>query len=174
MAKKKNFGMGGPVPAPVIPIFPLNTADRAGSAWVDILLPNGRIKQVDYSEHLGLGFDDTVLAIVGVLRAMAATGKPEPLSLETIVNSGLVNWWQFCKELAARGNPPVLASISRSTMEAYAGWLTMRITPEGEQWSKNTARTTFAKTKTILKGLVERRLMAGADLFPRNLPPVSE
>lgn len=171
MAKKKNFEIGGPTPAPVIPIFPLNTADRAGSAWVDILLPNGRVKQVDYSEYLGLGFDDTVLTIVGVLRAMVVTGKPEPLSLETIANSGLVNWWKFCKERAEQGNPPVLASINRSTLESYAGWLTMRVTPAGEPWSKNTARTAFAKTKTILKGLVERRLLKGSELFPRNLFP---
>lgn len=171
MAKKKDFEIGGPPSAPIIPIFPLNTAHRAGSACLDIFLPNGRVTRVNYTEYLGLGFDDTVLAIVGVLKAMVATGKPEPISLESIAHGGLVNWWQFCKERAEQRNPPALASINRSTMEAYAGWLTMRVTPGGEMWSKNTARTAFVKTKTVLKELVERRLLVDVDLFPRNLFP---
>jgi len=170
MAKRKNFETGGPTTAPV-PIFLFNTSEWVSSARLNILLPDGRIKHIDYSEYLHLGFDDTVLAIVGVLRAMAATGKPKPLSLESIAHSGLTNWWQFCKERAERGNAPFLKSINRSTIESYAEWLTMKTTPTGELWSKNTARTAFTKTKTILKALVERKILLEEELFPRYLFP---
>lgn len=171
MAKKKNFGVGGPLPAPIIPIFEVNSLPSAAATSIDIFLPDGRVKNVNYSHYLGYGFDDTVLAISGALKAMVSAGKPEPLTLETIVNSGLANWWQFCEEVARQGNPPTLSNINRLTMETYAGWLTMRLTPEGEQWSPNTARTTFAKTKTVLVELTVRHLLKGAELFPRNLFP---
>lgn len=168
MAKKKDFSVGGPVPSPVIPIISVQASSKVGGAKVSVPLPNGRIKEVDLSEYLGRGFDDTVLAITGVLTAMVAAGRPEPHSLETIVNSGLANWWQFCCELAEQGKPPTLLSIDLSTMEAYIGWLNMRVKPDGERWSINTARTTYAKTKTILNGLVARKLLRDSGMFPRN------
>ncbi len=99
---------------------------------------------------------------------MAEEGKPEPHSLSTIVSSGLVSWFQFCVERSALGFPPTLTSIDGATVDAYAGWLATRLKPNGELWSKNTARTVFAKTKTVLSALVERKLVVGTGLFHRN------
>ncbi|TDN68783.1 hypothetical protein [Paraburkholderia sp. BL10I2N1] len=168
MAKKKDFGIGGPVPARVIPIVSVPAETQECNARVTIPLPNGRVVAADFSEHLGRGFDDTVSAITQVLLAMVSTRKPEPLSLQTIVNSGLVNWWKFCSERATQGEPPTLLAIDASTIEAYVSWLTTRLKPNGEVWSKNTARTTYAKTKTVLEALVERKLLPSHGLFPPN------
>lgn len=140
MAKKKDFRAGGPVPAPVIPIIPVQAISAAGRSRVTIPLGNGRMKEVDFAEYLGRGFEDTVLAIAGVFKAMVVAGRPAPLSLETIVNSGLVKWWSFCSELAQQGEPPTLRSIDGSTMETYAGWLSMRLKPDGERWSRRPRR----------------------------------
>ena len=168
MAKKKDFSIGGPVPAPVIPIAVGKAGNVARSAKVSIPHPDGRLHEADFSPCLGLGFDDTVFGIVGVVAAMVTAGQPRALTLQTIVTNGLVNWWQFCCEQAEQGNPPVLASINRSLVEAYVGWLSMRVKPNGERWAKNTARTAFSKTKTVLAELVRRKLLLAPEIFPPN------
>lgn len=168
MAKKKDFGIGGPVPAPVIPITVARAVSVASSAKFSIPLPDGRVQEADFSPYLGRGFDDTVFGIVGVLTAMVTAGRPEPRTLQTIVNSGLANWWQFCCELTEQGRPPALSSINLSLMEEYAGWLAMQVKPDGERWAKNTARTNFSKTKTVLAELARRKLLLDPDIFPRN------
>lgn len=168
MAKKKNFDIGGPAPSPIIPITPVRAALPAENATFTIPLGDGRTKFFDYAVYLGRGFDDTVFAVVGVLRAMVDAGRPEPHSLHTIVNCGLKNWWSFCCEIALQGNPPTLSTIDGSTMEMYASWLSMRLKADGDRWSKNTARTAFAKTKTILTALLKRKLLIDSAMFPRN------
>lgn len=171
MAKKKDFAVGGPAPAPVNPSVQVNIAIQTVLAKVAIPLPNGRVKEANFSEYLGHGFDDTVLAVAGVLTTMVAAGRPRPHSLESIVTSGLVNWWQFCLSRAEQGNPPTLLNIDHSTIDAYADWLSMRIKPDGERWAKNTARTNFSKTKTVLKALIARKLLKDEKIFPRNRFP---
>lgn len=168
MAKKKNFNIGGAAPSPIIPIIPVHAFRGAEDVIVKIPLGDGRTKSFDYSMYLGRGFDDTVLAVVGVLNAMVDAGRPEPRSLHTIVNGGLVNWWSFCSELALQGAPPMLSVIDSSTKEMYASWLSMRLKPNGERWSKNTARTSFSKTKTVFKALLKRKLLSDPALFPKN------
>lgn len=168
MAKKKDFNVGGTVPAPLIPIHTAGIAVPYCSVKILILLPNGGVRVADFSPYLGLGFDETVYAISGVLAAMVTAGRPRALTLETIVNNGLVNWWRFCAELANQGNPPLLANINLSMMESYIGWLSMRMKPDGERWSPNTARTVFNKTKTVLKELARRKVLSEARIFPAN------
>lgn len=104
----------------------------------------------------------------GVLKLMVTAGRPRPLTLETIVNSGLVNWWRFCTELSNQGNPPLLTNINLSMMESYIGWLSMRVKADGERWSSNTARTVFNKTKTVLKELARRKVLLETKIFPVN------
>lgn len=173
MAKKKDFNAGGSVPAPVIPIHTVGVEARYSSVRISILLPNGRVTVADFSSYLGFGFDETVYAISGVLAAMVTAGRPKPLTLETVVSSGLANWWRFCKELASQGNPPLLVNINLSLMESYIGWLSMRMKPDGERWSPNTARTVFNKTKTVLKELIRRKLVLETRIFPSNPFPGS-
>jgi hypothetical protein len=168
MAKKKDFNIGGAAPSPVIPIIPIRTIRTAESTKVTIPLGDGRIKDFDYAVYLGRGFDDTVLAVVGVLKAMVEAGRPKPHSLRTIVDGGLKGWWMFCCERALQGQPPTLCTINGSTMELYASWLSMRLKPDGERWSKNTARTSFAKTKTVLAALLKRKLLSDPAMFPKN------
>lgn len=167
MAKKKDFEAGGAPTAPVISVQPLQFS---GGAKVTIPLPHGPVRVVDFFEYLGLGFDDTVIAVSGVLNAMVADGYPEPYSIATIAN-GVNYWWQFCAELAEHERAPSLRNIDRTTMEAFAGWLSLRVKSNGERWAINTARTVFAKTKTVVLGLVDRRLLNDPNLFPRNLFP---
>lgn len=169
MAKKKDFGVGGPPPKPVIPIFPSPaTLSRATPCTVVIPLPDGTDSNVDFAEYLGQGFDDTISAITLVLRAMVFAGKPAPLSLETIAKSGLVSWFRFCAERARSGHPPSLDSIDAETIDVFAGWLRTRIKADGERWSENTSRTVYQKVKTVLKAVADRKLLPQGGLFRRN------
>ena len=169
MAKKKDFEQGGPVPPPINAFY--GRSDTPSSARLAIKLPTGSVIKVDYSEYLGLGFDDTVFAVSDVVRDMVATGTPTPRTLESMVASGLKYWWRFSLHLVSIGRIPSLDNIDRDMMSGYADWLSMQITPKGEQWSSNTARAAFAKTKTALEGLVKRGLLSDKNLFARNLFP---
>lgn len=167
MAKKKDFDAGGAPPSPIIPVRAEGPTSLAQTK-ISIPLGDGRTKNWDFAEYLDSGFDDTVLAVVGVVNSMVDAGSPEPMTLETIVNSGLKYWWLFCQELSLQGEQLMLSAIDASTMDAYVAWLGMRLRRDGERWSKNTARTTFAKTKTILEALLERKLLCEPAMFPAN------
>lgn len=169
MAKKKDFGVGGPPPKAVSPIFPSSrTLERAAVCTLVIPLPHGVDAEFDWREYLGQGFDDTVSAITLVMRSMVALGKPKPLSLRTIASGGVIYWFRFCVERAATGAPPTLDSIDAETIEVFAGWLSTRVKPDGELWSLNTARTVYQKVKTVLEALAERKLLPRNGLFPKN------
>lgn len=169
MAKKKNFRAGGSPSEPIVPI-PSVAAKSAHvvPTFVSIPLPHGRVFEADFTEYLGLGFDDTVGAITLVLRAMVTQGKPEPLSLESIVSSGLTSWFRFCVERSSSGFSMSLSRIDGDTIDAFTGWLSTRVKANGEVWSKNTARTVYQKVCTVLKALVERKLLPGEGLFKKN------
>ncbi|MBW8744018.1 MAG: hypothetical protein JF628_06695 [Sphingomonas sp.] len=169
MAKKKDFGVGGPPPKPVIPIFPTSrTLERAAVSALVIPLPHGVDAEFDWWEYLGHGFDDTVSAITLEMRAMVARGRPKPLALKTIANGGVIHWFRFCVERASAGTPPTLDSINAETIEVFAGWLATRLKPDGELWSLNTARTVYQKVKTVLEALADRKLLPRDGLFPKN------
>lgn len=168
MAKKKDFGVGGPPPRPVIPIFPSSTVlERSAVCTLTIPLPHGVDADFDWAEYLGRGFDDTVSAITQVMRAMVLEGKPKPLSLRSIASS-VIRWFQFCTERAASGAPPTLNSIDGETIDAFAGWLSTRLKSDGEVWALNTARTSYSKVKTVLEALANRKLLPRQGLFSRN------
>lgn len=172
MAKKKDFGVGGPPPKPVIPIFPTAaTLQRGVPSTVLIPLRDGAVAEIDFTEYLGLGFDDTVSAITLVLRAMVAQGKPEPYSLKTIAVGGLSYWFRFCAERSQLGAPPALTDIDSKTIDVFIGWLSTRVKPNGELWSRNTARTVYQKVKTVLQALVDRKLLPREGLFRKNSFP---
>ena len=169
MAKKKDFGLGGPPPEPVIPLIPKGSAyGNTVPSTVSIPLPHGLDMAVDFKEHLGKGFDDTVAAITLTLRAMVAQGKPKPFSLESIVKCGLSYWFRFCSERSQLGAPAALANIDGELIDVFAGWLSTRVKPNGEVWSRNTARTVFQKVKTVLQALVDRKALAAEGLFRKN------
>jgi hypothetical protein len=169
MAKKKDFGIGGEAPKPVIPIFPASTVlERATVCTLTIPLPHGVNANFDWAEYLGRGFDDMVSAVTLVMRAMVVEGRPEPLSLRSIAKGALIHWFRFCSERAMSGVPPTLSSINAETIEVFAGWLSIRLKPDGEVWALNTARTVYAKVKTVLKALAERKLLPKQGLFSKN------
>lgn len=169
MAKKKDFSLGGPSLGPVIPIIPV-TPPNSGRpiATLAIPLPDGRVYETDYRQYLGRGFDDSVSAIIQVMRLMVAEGKPKPFALKTIASGGIKYWFQFSVESALSRTSPTLRNIDAEMVDAFAGWLSTRVKPNGEVWSKNTARTVYQKVKTVLQALVDRKLISGAGLFQRN------
>lgn len=67
MAKKKDFSIGGDIPKPMT-AKAQETVSR--EAKVDIPVSDGSIQTFDFSNHCGQGFDDTVYALVHVIRQM--------------------------------------------------------------------------------------------------------
>lgn len=172
MAKKKNFGLGGKPADPITPLpYAATPPGQAVPVLVSIPLPHGKVYEADFSEYLGQGFDDTVAAITLALRTMVSQGKPEPLSLETIVSSGLRYWFRFCLERSMSGYSLALQNIDEETIDAFCGWLGTRVKANGEVWSKNTARTVYQKVCTVLRELVERKLIPQDSLFRKNRFP---
>lgn len=169
MAKKKDFSAGGPPARPVAPALPQSaTLQRGTPCTLVINLPHGAVAEFDFAEFLGQGFDDIVSAITLVMRVMVAQGTPEPLSVRTIASGGVIHWFRFCSERARSKSTPTLASIDRDLLDTFTGWLRTRVMPNGEVWSLNTSRTVYQKVKTILKALVDRKLIRGKGLFRRN------
>lgn len=169
MAKKKDFQIGGPAPKPVIPIFSSGTVrEHATVCTLTIPLPHGVDADFDWGMYMGQGFDDTVSAAVLVMRAMVAEGNPKPLSLKSIANGAIIHWFRFCSERATLGDAPSLNNINSQTIDIFAGWLSTRSKPDGEVWALNTARTVYAKVKTVLEAIAERKLLPREGLFTKN------
>lgn len=164
MAKKKDFSIGGDIPKPMT-AKAQETVSR--EAKVDIPVSDGSIQTFDFSNHCGQGFDDTVYALVHVIRQMVDAKRPAPATVHSGITTGLRSFLRFANERAQSGRPPTLGNIDAQLVDDYIGWLTTRITQSGERWAANTCRTAYSKTTTFLRSLIAHRLVKPLQ-FPRN------
>ncbi len=166
MARKKDFTIGG---APLPPVSTHAEIGAPSDACFRLPLPHGAVKTYSFHEHLGHGYDEIVHACVQSIAQMIQVGRPEPYSIRTIVESGVRHWFGFCRDhVRACATALTLGSIDTRTVEAFIAWLHMRLKSDGERWSPNTQRTVYAKVKTVLGDLGDRRLLPSDDLFPTN------
>jgi hypothetical protein len=166
MARKKDFTIGG---APLARITTRSTVDARADVDLRLPLPHGETKTYSFSDHLGHGYDEIVHACVQSIEQMIRVGRPEPYSLRTTIESGLRHWFAFCRDHVNGGAATLaLGSVEKRTIESFIAWLHLRVKPDGERWSLNTARTVYAKVKIVLGDLCARRLLPSDDFFPPN------
>lgn len=166
MARKKDFSIGG---APLARIATRSTVAARADVKLQLPLPHGQTKTYSFSDQLGHGYDEIVHACVQSIEQMIRVGRPEPYSLRTTIESGLRHWFAFCRDHVNGGAATLaLGSVDKRTIEAFIAWLHLHLKPDGERWSLNTARTAYAKVKTVLEDLCARRLLPSDDFFPPN------
>lgn len=167
MAKKKDFSVGGSAPEPI-------AKKEHGIVFrktkVAIPVANGSVQTINFSNHCGHGYDDTIYALVHVIERMVKAKRPAPATVHSGITTGLRNFLRFADERASNGMAPALVSIDAELLDDYAGWLTTRTTPSGERWSANMMRTTYSKTMTFIRSLIAHRLVKRFPL-PRNQFP---
>lgn len=168
MARKKDFTQGGGLPSPITVLPAVDPRREIGWA-LTLPLPHGIERVYSYQTQVGLGYDEILSLCVQSLRQLIKAKKPEPLTIKSTIESGLKNWLLFCQEQASSGKEITAVSIDKKFMEEFIGWLLMRVKPNGDKWSRNTARTTYSKMKVVLEDLSIRQLIPPAEkLFPVN------
>ncbi len=155
-----------------MPVIVLPAVDtRREVIWaITLSLPHGIERVYSFESHAGLGYDEILSLCLQSTRQLIKAGRPEPDSMKSTIESGLRNWLLFCQEqVTVSGKEVTAASIDKRFVEAFVGWLRLRLKPNGDKWSLNTARTTYSKMKVILEDLSVRKLLPPPEqLFPVN------
>ena len=173
MAKKKDFSVGGTdLPLPFKKEVAELTIDEDPTTLVRIEFIDGSGKNYDFRKYAKKGFDQIISAFLHVICEMRDSRPQDMATIDGLLKEGARYFFEFCAESCNAEITLTLKSINPSFIEIYAGWLSNRTKENGELWSKNTARTAFSKTKTVLKYLIERRLVENVPgLLPRGLFP---
>lgn len=173
MAKKKDFALGGTdLPLPYQEKARALTINGESAFLVQIEFINGSSQNYDFCKYANKGFDQIMSAFLHVICEVRDSRPQDMITIAGLLKEGARYFFEFCAELCNGQITLTLKSIDPSFIEIYAGWLSNRTKENGELWSRNTARTAFSKTKTVLKLLIERRLVENVPgLLPRGLFP---
>lgn len=150
--KKKKFA--APVPVQV------KTSGTTQSS-PDVHLPQNpsSTRLLNLSDYLRRGCDDWVWAVSGQLHALLDGKTAAPATVAAFYRNGWRHFFQFLNS-----NPCALETFSRSEMRGYAEWL-----KEHNHLRASTKKAAFFHMKSIIVGMIERKLInGGPDFFPRN------
>lgn len=122
--------------------------------------PTGSLK-IDLSEWFGNGIDDWVVGCSQQLRAFV---QAKTVALSSVVSySKALNY--FFEYLMNEGAPNTPSGLKRAHLDQYVSWLKV-LQSLGSEVSQ---RNVYAHTKSVLQGLVDRRVIEQYDdLFPAN------
>lgn len=154
--QRKNFKAADPVAIPGRP-------EATEPASAEVALPKNPTSthKIDLGEWLGKGIDEWVVSCSLQLRAF--------IQAKTVAPSSVVSYGKalryFFDYLATEGALAGPAGLDRRQLDQYVAWLKAGRGPGSEVSQKNA----YSHTKSVLQGLIDRRVIEPQDgLFPAN------
>ncbi|HBO2745117.1 hypothetical protein [Pseudomonas aeruginosa] len=166
MASKKIYSCEGLEP-PKKHLLRTNSS-KENTAHIELNLPNGQVKVLDFKKFLGQGFDENISTMLKAACHLRDAGAISIEGIRTSINS-LDYWFKFCKSQCSERSDFSSENIDRNLIIQFISWLKNQVNKDGELHSPNYLRTIYTKVKSILIVLCELKIISEAnEVFPNN------